>query len=65
MALVSTYAYVNPLVAVFLGWAVLSEPVSVRTIAAGVIILGAVALIVTPSRVRLRKAPAAVPVRAQ
>ncbi len=64
-ALVSTYAYVNPLVAVFLGWAVLSEPVSARTIAAGAIILGAVALIVTPSSVRLRKAPAALPVRAQ
>jgi drug/metabolite transporter (DMT)-like permease len=64
-ALVSTYAYVNPLVAVFLGWVVLSEPVSARTIAAGAIILGAVALIVTPSRVRLRKAPIAVPVRAQ
>jgi drug/metabolite transporter (DMT)-like permease len=64
-ALVSTYAYVNPLVAVFLGWAVLSEPVSARTIAAGAIILGAVALIVTPSRVRVRKTPAAVPVRAQ
>ena len=65
MALVSTYAYVNPLVAVFLGWAVLSEPISARTIAAGLVILGAVALIVTPSRVRVRKSPAAVPVRAQ
>ena len=63
--IVSTYAYVNPLVAVFLGWAVLSEAVSVRTIAAGLVILGAVALIVTPARVRPRSAPAAVPARAQ
>ena len=51
-SVVSTYAYVNPVVAVFLGWAVLSEPISVRTLAAGAIILGAVALIVTPARVR-------------
>ena len=52
MSVVSTYAYVNPVVAVFLGWAVLSEPLSARTLAAGAIILGAVALIVTPARVR-------------
>ncbi len=31
MSVVSTYAYVNPVVAVFLGWVVLSEPLSVRT----------------------------------
>jgi drug/metabolite transporter (DMT)-like permease len=65
MSVVSTYAYVNPVVAVFLGWVVLSEPLSVRTVAAGAIILGAVALIVTPSRVRSRAVPAAAPVRAQ
>ena len=64
-SLASTYSYVNPLVAVFLGWAVLSEPISARTIAAGVVILGAVALIVTPSRVRTRPVPAAVAARAQ
>ena len=51
-SVVSTYAYVNPVVAVFLGWAVLSEPLSFRTVAAGAIILGAVALIVTPARTR-------------
>ena len=64
-ALVSTYAYVNPVVAVCLGWAILSEPLSTRTIAAGAIILGAVALIVTPSRERVPAAPAAVAARAQ
>jgi drug/metabolite transporter (DMT)-like permease len=61
----STYAYVNPVVAVFLGWAVLSEPLSVRTVAAGAVILGAVALIVTPGRARPTRVPAAAPVRAQ
>jgi drug/metabolite transporter (DMT)-like permease len=65
MSVVSTYAYVNPVVAVFLGWAILSEPLSVRTVAAGVIILGAVALIVTPARVRPSPVPASAPVRAQ
>jgi drug/metabolite transporter (DMT)-like permease len=65
MSVVSTYAYVNPVVAVLLGWMVLSEPLSARTLAAGAIILGAVALIVTPARVRQSPVPAAAPVRAQ
>jgi drug/metabolite transporter (DMT)-like permease len=65
MALASTYAYVNPVVAVFLGWAVLSEPLSLRTVVAGVVILGAVALIVTPARRRPSPVPATVPARAQ
>jgi drug/metabolite transporter (DMT)-like permease len=65
MSVVSTYAYVNPVVAVLLGWVVLSEPLSVRTVAAGAIILGAVALIVTPARVRPSPVPAAAPVRAR
>lgn len=64
-SIVSTYAYVNPVVAVFLGWAFLSEPLSARTVVAGAVILGAVALIVTPSRARPRALPAAAPVRAR
>jgi drug/metabolite transporter (DMT)-like permease len=43
--LVSTYAFVNPVVAVFLGWAFASEPLNGRMIAAAAIIVGAVALI--------------------
>jgi drug/metabolite transporter (DMT)-like permease len=62
-SLVSTYAYVNPLVAVFLGWAVESEPLSVRTVIAGLVILGAVALIVTPPKGERATEPAPVPVR--
>jgi drug/metabolite transporter (DMT)-like permease len=46
ISLVGTYAYVNPVVAVFLGWAFLSEAVSGRTILAGAIILVGVALII-------------------
>ena len=42
---VGTYAYVNPVVAVLLGWLVLGEAVTSRTIAAMVLILGAVLMI--------------------
>jgi drug/metabolite transporter (DMT)-like permease len=52
-SLVSTYAYVNPVVAVLLGWAILSEPVTSQTLVAGGIIVVAVALIVT-ARARAR-----------
>jgi drug/metabolite transporter (DMT)-like permease len=50
-SLVSTYAYVNPVVAVLLGAAFASEPVTARTLVAGAIILAGVALIVArPAR---------------
>jgi drug/metabolite transporter (DMT)-like permease len=62
-ALVSTYAYVNPLVAVFLGWAVENESVSLRTVGAGAIILAAVALIVTPPKREPVSRPAPVTAR--
>jgi drug/metabolite transporter (DMT)-like permease len=67
-SLVSTYAYVNPVVAVFLGWAIESEPIGVRTVVAGAMILVAVALIigVRPIRGRMTApAPAATPARAR
>lgn len=44
-ARVSTYAYVNPVVAVFLGWLLLDEPVTSRTIVASAVIVTAVAVI--------------------
>ena len=44
-ALVSTYAFVNPVVAVFLGWLLASEPVGARVLLAAVVIVGAVVLI--------------------
>jgi drug/metabolite transporter (DMT)-like permease len=53
---------VNPLVAVFLGWAVENESVSARTIFAGAVILAAVALIVTPPKGARATEPAPVPV---
>lgn len=42
---VSTSAFVNPLVAVALGWAILGETVSARTLVAAAIIIGGVVLI--------------------
>ncbi len=44
---VSTYAFVNPVVAVFLGWLILDESISARTILAGAMVLAAVAIIAT------------------
>jgi len=61
---VGTYAYVNPVVAVLLGWLVLDEAITGRTIAAMVLILGAVLLIQLAPKPRpspARTAP--VPVR--
>jgi drug/metabolite transporter (DMT)-like permease len=45
-ARVSTYAYINPLVAVGLGWALLGEPLTWRILGAMVLLLSAVSLIV-------------------
>jgi drug/metabolite transporter (DMT)-like permease len=44
---VSTYAYVNPVVALILGWAFNDEVISARTIAAAVAIVAGVALMVS------------------
>ncbi|GAC1517373.1 MAG: drug/metabolite exporter YedA [Gemmatimonadaceae bacterium] len=54
-AKVATYAYVNPVVAVYLGWALAGEAVSPRTGIAAAIIIAAVALIT------LERKPAVVP----
>ena len=44
---VATYAYVNPVVAVFLGWALAGEALTVETLIASAIIVAGVAIIVT------------------
>lgn len=41
----STYAYVNPVVAVFLGWALAGEPLTAQTLISAAIIIASVALI--------------------
>jgi drug/metabolite transporter (DMT)-like permease len=44
-ARVSTHAYVNPVVAVLLGWALADEPLTPRMLVAVAVIVGGVALI--------------------
>lgn len=46
-SLANTFAYVSPVIAVILGWAILHESITVLTIAAMIIILLGVALMVT------------------
>jgi len=47
VSLTGTYAFVNPVIAVLLGWAILGEAVTARTLVAGGVIVIGVALIVT------------------
>lgn len=46
-ARVSTYAYINPVVAIFLGWALAGEALTARTLLAAAIVITAVAIITT------------------
>jgi drug/metabolite transporter (DMT)-like permease len=56
ISFVATYAYVNPVVAVFLGWLVLGEPVTVPVLVGGGIVVAAVALVIRAERPRRRPA---------
>ncbi|MBA3765478.1 MAG: EamA family transporter [Acidobacteria bacterium] len=50
LSVVSTYSYVNPVIAVLLGWIVLGEPLVWRVMTAMLIILGGVALVKTAAK---------------
>ena len=52
---VSTYAYVNPVVAVFLGWLILHERVDLHILAGSVIVIASV-ILVTSAKVKTRTA---------
>ena len=56
-AKVSTYSYVNPIVAVILGWAILDEPLTAHIAVAAAVIIGAVAIITT-EKTRAKPTPA-------
>jgi drug/metabolite transporter (DMT)-like permease len=58
----STYGYVNPIVAVLLGWLVLGEPLTIATLLSGAMIVGAVALIITVPK---RREPEPIPLPAR
>ena len=44
---VATYAFVNPVVALFLGWLLIGESINLRTVIAAAVILTAVLLVIT------------------
>jgi drug/metabolite transporter (DMT)-like permease len=52
ISLATTYAYVNPVIAVFLGWLILGEPITVWTLAGAALVVVGVAGVL---RVRLRR----------
>ncbi|MGW6283160.1 EamA family transporter [Kribbella sp. NPDC055071] len=56
ISLIGTYAYVNPAVAVFLGWLILNEHITWQILLGGAVIIIGVALVVTSER---RRSPAA------
>ena len=56
-ARVSTYAYVNPIVAVFLGWLVLHESISSRIFVGAAVIIAGVALITASKNSKVPVAP--------
>ncbi|MES2697287.1 MAG: EamA family transporter [Verrucomicrobiota bacterium] len=56
-AQVATFAYVNPVVAVILGWLILGEPITSRTLVASAIIVSAV-VIITLEKNKPARAPA-------
>jgi drug/metabolite transporter (DMT)-like permease len=58
---VATYAFVNPVVALFLGWFLAAEPLSLRTALASAIILTAVLLVITAPHKDVIQADEAVP----
>jgi drug/metabolite transporter (DMT)-like permease len=57
-ARVATYAFVNPIVALLIGWVLGGEGLSGRTLLAGAVILTAVILVITPHREKARLADA-------
>jgi drug/metabolite transporter (DMT)-like permease len=58
LPLVATYAYVNPLVAVFLGHGFAQEPLTLRILWASAIIIGSVGIINSAGRTRKWKTAA-------
>ena len=63
-ALATTYAFVNPVVAIYVGWLVLAEPVTPRTLLAAAVIIAGVALITQARSRRSREIAEAQPVQA-
>jgi drug/metabolite transporter (DMT)-like permease len=56
-AKVATYAYVNPIVAVLLGALFAHETITLRTLLAGALIIGSVALVITVQQLKTKTLP--------
>jgi drug/metabolite transporter (DMT)-like permease len=54
----TTYAYVNPIVAILLGWAILNEPITARVLVAATVIISGVVMITALPHLRARLARA-------
>ena len=57
ISFVATYAYVNPVVAVFLGWLILDEAVTLPVVLGGGVVVLAVAVVISAERPRRRATP--------
>jgi drug/metabolite transporter (DMT)-like permease len=47
---VTTYAYVNPVVAVALGWLLLAEPVTAQVVVGGALAVAGVVIVISSER---------------
>jgi drug/metabolite transporter (DMT)-like permease len=61
-ARVATYAFVNPVVALFLGWLIAGENITLRTVSAAAVILTAVILVITAPHRKPARVATPVPV---
>lgn len=57
LSLVSTYSYINPVIAVLLGWLLLAEPLGWHVLAGTIVILTGVALVKTAPKRKSKPAP--------
>jgi drug/metabolite transporter (DMT)-like permease len=55
ISLVATYAYVNPVVAVFLGWLVVGESITTAIVVGGAVVVGSVAIVIASERPAARR----------
>jgi drug/metabolite transporter (DMT)-like permease len=56
ISLVATYAYVNPVVAVFLGWLIVGESITAGIVVGGAVVVGSVAIVIASERASTRRA---------
>jgi drug/metabolite transporter (DMT)-like permease len=56
---VMTFAYVNPAIAIFLGWLILNEPITGAIVAGGALIIAAVAVVIRTESRPARSKPVA------